>query len=98
MSWLEYDVPHSKPPPYPPKKSITTSMSFKHDMKWIECATSVSMETIIDTAVCSEHNVCVSTALITVSGGGSLLRSWDSATGALKWEVPTDLGTSENQR
>ena len=65
-----------------------------------------TMKTILDTAVCSEHSVCVcvcvvpsvSTALITVSGGGSLLRSWDSTTGALKWEVPTNLGTSENQR
>jgi len=35
-------------------------------------------------------------ALLTVSGGGRLLRSWDSASGALKWEVAIDLGTSES--
>ena len=83
----------------PINKSITAPVSLS--MLWISVQSQFPWEK--KTAVYSEHGVCVwyppvSTALITVSGDGSLLRSWDSATGALKWEVPTDLGTLENQQ
>ena len=83
----------------PINKSITAPVSLS--MLWISVQSQFPWKK--KTAVYSQRGVCVwyppvSTALITVSGDGSLLRSWDSATGALKWEVPTDLGTLENQQ
>lgn len=38
------------------------------------------------------------TALLSLSGGGQLLRSWEMSTGVLKWELSLELPAMTNKR
>ena len=37
-------------------------------------------------------------ALLSLSGGGQLLRSWEMSTGVLKWELALELPSETNKR